>query len=88
MATVCPVTARPPKYVGEVPIPSGHAGQTLDGLILCHQARTVDLVRLTAFEVGGRAQFVTDPAVRAAVRLSLGHQLGLDVASASDGALD
>ena len=56
MATVCPITTRPPKYPGEVPIPAGHAGQTKDGLILCHQLRTIDLARVSAFELeGGRS---------------------------------
>jgi mRNA interferase MazF len=86
MATVCPIATRPPKYPGEVPIPEGHAGQTRDGLILCHQVRTIDLSRVTAFEVGGRAQFVTDRVVRGAVRRALAHQLGLDIAGSSDGA--
>lgn len=86
MATVCPITTRLPKYVGEVPIPGGHAGQTKDGLILCHQVRTLDLQRVTAFEVGGRGQFVTDRAVRQAVRSALQHQLGLDLPAPVDGA--
>lgn len=86
MATVCPVTSRPPKYVGEIRIPNGQAGQTRDGLVLCHQARTVDLERVSALEIGGRMQYVTDPAVRAAVRSALTHQLGLDLAPFADGA--
>lgn len=86
MATVCPITTRPPKYPGEVPVPEGHAGQTRDGLILCHQVRTLDLGRVTAYEIGGRAQYVTDRSVRSAVRLALAHQLGLDIPAAADGA--
>jgi mRNA-degrading endonuclease toxin of MazEF toxin-antitoxin module len=86
MVTACPITTRPPKYPGEVPIPAGHGGHTRDGLVLCHQVRTIDLRRVTAFEVAGRAQVVTDPAVRAAVRSALAHHLGLDVPSAVDGA--
>ena len=86
MATVCPVTTRHPKYPGEVPIPSGHAGQTRDGLILAHQIRTIDLRRVTAFEIGGARQIVTDPTVRRAVRASLARHLGLDVPAAADGA--
>jgi mRNA-degrading endonuclease toxin of MazEF toxin-antitoxin module len=86
MATVCPITSRSPKYPGEVPIPAGTAGQTLDGVILAHQVRTVDLRRVTAAEIGGRAQVVDDPAVRRAVRLALAHHLGLDLPAALDGA--
>jgi mRNA-degrading endonuclease toxin of MazEF toxin-antitoxin module len=86
MATVCPITTRGPKYPGEVPIPSGHAGQTKDGLVLCHQVRTVDLDRVTAFELGGRVQYVTDPAIRERVRNGLLHQLGLDLPAVIDGA--
>jgi mRNA interferase MazF len=86
MATVCPITSRQPKYVGEVPIPVGHAGQTNDGLILCHQVRTVALERVTASEIGGRSQYVTDRKTRAAVRAALTHQLGLDLPAVVDGA--
>ena len=86
MATVCPITTRQPKYPGEVTVPSGHAGQTRDGLVLCHQVRTLDLTRVTALEIGGRVQYVTDPTVRAAVREALLHQLGLDAPAVTDGA--
>ena len=86
MATVCPITTRAAKYPGEVPVPEGHAGQTHDGLILCHQVRTIDLARVSAMELGGRAQYVTDPGVRSAVRAALMHQLGLDVPPPLDGA--
>jgi mRNA interferase MazF len=86
MATVCPITARQPKYPGEVPIPEGHAGQTKDGLVLCHQVRTLDLSRATALEVGGRIQYVTDRSVRTAVRSALAHHLGLDAPAVTDGA--
>ena len=86
MATVCPITTRRPKYAGEIPILDGHAGQTDDGLILCHQVRTVDLERVTAYAIGGHAQYVTDRAVRTGVRAALRHHLGLDVPSLLDGA--
>jgi len=86
MATVCPISARPPRYPAEVAIPKGHAGQTLDAVILCHQIRTIDLRRVTAFEVGGTDQLVTDPGIRAAVRASLARQLGLDLPASLDGA--
>lgn len=86
MATVCPISARLPKYPAEVAIPAGHAGQTLDGAILCHQIRTVDMRRVTATEIGGRRQSVTDPAIRAAVRSAITRQLGLDLPPEIDGA--
>jgi mRNA interferase MazF len=86
MATICPISARSPKYPAEVAIPSGHAGQTLDAAILGHQLRTIDLRRVTALELGGREQIVTDPQIRAAVRQSLARQLGLDLPPVTDGA--
>ena len=86
MASVCPISARAPRYPAEVAIPAGSAGQTLDASILCHQLRTIDLRRATAFEIGGHGQVVTDPAIRAAVRGALARQLGLDLSPAVDGA--
>jgi mRNA-degrading endonuclease toxin of MazEF toxin-antitoxin module len=86
MATVCPISSRAPKYPGEVPIPAGHAGQTRDGVIIVHQVRTIDLRRVSAFELGGEPQNVTDPGIRRAVRAALAHHLGLDLPAALDGA--
>ena len=86
MATVCPITTRPPKYPGEVSIPAGHAGQTLDGLILAHQVRTIDLRRVTVAATADVAQQVTDPGIRRDVRRALAHHLGLDLPAAADGA--
>ena len=86
MAVVCPITSRPPKYPGEIPIPAGHAGQTLDGLVLVHQVRTIDLRRVTAFEVSGMPQVVSDPGLRKAIRAALAHHLGLDIPAGTDGA--
>jgi mRNA interferase MazF len=86
MAAVCPIASRPSKYPGEIPIPAGHAGQTVDGLVLVHQIRTIDLRRVTAFEVEGQPQTVSDPGVRRSVRRALAHHLGLDVPAAADGA--
>ncbi len=87
MATVCPVSARPAKYPGEVGIPRGHAGQTEDAVILCHQVRTIDLTRVRAFDVGGTPRYVTTPEIRRRVREALSHHLGLDVPPALDGAV-
>jgi mRNA interferase MazF len=86
MATVCPISARVARYPGEVEIPRGHAGQTKDAVILCHQVRTLDLRRVTTYEVRGRQQFVTDPSIRSAVRRALARHIGLDVDPARDGA--
>lgn len=86
MATVCPITSRRAKYPGEIAIPAGTTGQTLDALILVHQVRTIDLGRVTAFEVGGKGQILEDPAIRRAVRSALAHHLGLDIPAALDGA--
>lgn len=86
MATVCPITARPRKYPGEVAIPAGVAGQTLDAVVLVHQVRTLDLRRVTALEIGGLAQVLRDPAIRRQVRSALAHHLGLDLPAAIDGA--
>ena len=86
MATVCPLSARAPRYPAEVAIPAGHAGQTLDASILCHQLRTIDLRRVSALEIGGQQQVVTDTGVRSAVRRALARQLGLDLTAGLDGA--
>ena len=86
MAAVCPITSRPSKYPGEVAIPAGHAGQTLDGLVLVHQLRTIDLRRISAFEVGGQPQSVSNPELRRLIRRALAHHLGLDIPAAADGA--
>lgn len=86
MATVCPITSRPARYPGEVAIPAGVAGQTLDGVVLVHQIRTVDLRRVTAAEIGGQRQVLNDPALRRAIRSALAHQLGLDIPASLDGA--
>ena len=86
MATVCPISARPPRYPGEVALPKGHAGQTKDAVVLCHQLRTVDLARVTSLEVGGVAQLVSDPLIRGEIRAAIAHHLGLDIRAPLDGA--
>ncbi len=84
-AAVCPIAAREPRYPGEVRIAAGHAGQTMDAVILCHQVRTIDLSRVRSFELGGRLQYVTDFVVRREVRAALTRHFGLDVPAAEDG---
>jgi mRNA-degrading endonuclease toxin of MazEF toxin-antitoxin module len=86
MAAVCPISARGPKYPAEVALPAGHAGQTRDAVILCHQLRTIDLGRVTSVELGRRVQHVTDSFIRAQVRASLARHLGLDIPALMDGA--
>lgn len=86
MATVCPITTRQPRYPGEVAIPVGTAGQTLDGVVLVHQVRTIDVRRVRAFSVGGITQVLKDPAIRRSVRVALAHHFGLDIPGALDGA--
>lgn len=86
MATVCPITSRVAKYPGEIAIPAGTAGQTLDAVVLVHQVRTVDLRRVTTFEIGGEAQVLVDPVIRRVVRSALAHHLGLDLPASLDGA--
>jgi len=86
LATVCPISARAPRYPAEVAIPAGQAGQTKDAVVLCHQLRTIDLRRVTAFEVGGRPQVIGDPGVRRAIRSALARHLGLDLPIGVDGA--
>lgn len=86
MATVCPISAREPKYPGEVVLGAGHAGQTRDAVILCHQVRTIDLSRVTTFDLGGATQYATDPTVRRQVRAALARHFGLDIPAIADGA--
>jgi mRNA interferase MazF len=86
MAAVCPITSRSRKYPGEIPIPVGQAGHTLDGLVLVHQVRTIDLRRITAFQIGGVPQVISDAGVRRDIRRALAHHFGLDVPAAADGA--
>lgn len=86
LATICPMTSRAARYPGEVAIPAGTAGQTLDGVVLVHRLRTVDLRRVTASEIAGQRQVLSDPAIRRAVRSALAHHLGLDLPASLDGA--
>jgi mRNA-degrading endonuclease toxin of MazEF toxin-antitoxin module len=86
MATICPITARAPRYPSEVGLPHGEAGQTKEAVVLCHQVRTIDLRRVTALEIGGRVQYLADRTIRRQVRAALAHHLGLDLPAALDGA--
>ena len=53
LLTVCPITAArsTPRYPGEIAIPTGEAGQTKDGLILCAQVRTISVRRIRTISV-------------------------------------
>ncbi len=91
LLTICPITAarETPRYPGEVAIPAGEAGQTKDGLILCAQVRSISVRRIRASGIlphGGIA-YLSDPAIRSAVRAALRHHLGLDIPPLSDGAV-
>ncbi len=84
LATVCPITAArvDARYPGDVPIPAGEAGQTLPGVILTSQLRTISVRRFRSPPLGS----VSDPSIRRAVRAALAHHLGLDVPAIGDGA--
>ena len=84
MVTVCPITAArsEPIYPNEVAIRRGEAGQTMDGVILCHQVRTVSLARARGTVLG----YVADSGIRSAVRAAVAVQLGLDIDGFADGA--
>jgi mRNA interferase MazF len=84
LATVCPITAArsEARYPGDVPIPAGEAGQTLDAVIVASQVRTVSMRRVRGSPVGA----VTDPRICRRVRQALAHHLGLDIPAVADGA--
>lgn len=90
LLTICPITAAraTPRYPGEIAIPAGQAGQTGDGLILCAQIRTISARRILATGIlpSGGVAYLTDSAIRGAVRAALGHHLGLDILQITDGA--
>jgi mRNA-degrading endonuclease toxin of MazEF toxin-antitoxin module len=85
MIAVCPITAArtDPARPAEVRIPAGEAGQTKAGLVLCHQVRTVSLLRV---KPEGPVRYLTDPDIRTRVREALAMHLGLDIPGRSDGA--
>ena len=88
LAQICSISAARDdvRYPSEVAIPRGEAGQTKNGVILCHQVRTVSLERIDPFLVGTTVEYVTDPEIRRQVREALQHQLGLDLPLAVDAA--
>ena len=82
LVTVCPISAaRGLRYPNEVLLPVGQAGQTKDGVILCHQVRTISTSRVV-----GRVGTLRDPWRRSEVRSALAQQLGLDRSGSEDGA--
>ena len=83
LATVCPITGArsEARYPGDVPIPSGEAGQTRDGVIVTSQLQTISLQRVRSAPLG----VLMDRSLRRAVRRSLAHHLGLDIPAVADG---
>jgi mRNA-degrading endonuclease toxin of MazEF toxin-antitoxin module len=84
--SICPITAARAhvRYPNEVELPIGEAGQTKPGVILCHQVRTISLLRAAGHHaVVGH---LTDLAIRTAVRQALARHFGLDSTSVLDGA--
>jgi mRNA interferase MazF len=82
LATICPISAArtSPRYPGDVAIPTGEAGQTLDAVIVTAQLRTISLSRVRSIPLG----VITDPSLRRAVRSALAHHLGLDIPAVAD----
>lgn len=90
LATICPISAARviPRYPNEVPIPVGEAGQSRDGVILCHQVRTISLGRVQGLlRSESRIKYVLDPNIRSGVRTALAHQCGLDIPEVLDGVI-
>ncbi|MEO7117771.1 MAG: type II toxin-antitoxin system PemK/MazF family toxin [Candidatus Limnocylindrales bacterium] len=77
LVTVCPITASrsEARFRGDVPIPAGEGGQTLDGIVICSQVRTLSTRRILVRPLG----LVVDPFIRASVRRNLRHHFGLDI---------
>ena len=84
LLTVCPITASrsEPRYPGDVAIPTGEAGQSRAGVIVCSQLRTISQRRVRGAPVGQ----LTAPPIRRRVRRALAHHLGLDIPPIGDGA--
>src|SRR5580765_6555566 len=82
LLTICPITAaRDVRSPHAVAIPSGEAGLTERGVILCHQIRTISASRIER-PVG----VVMNPEIRSGVRSALAAQFGLDRSPYKDGA--
>jgi len=87
LVTVCPITAAHGRgrYPNEVEIPIGEGGQTKPGVILCHQVRTVSVLRAGGMlQSGMRLHYVVDPTIRQHVRDALTRHFGLDIPPAVD----
>ena len=84
--TVCPITAARStvRYPNEVAIPAGEAGQTEAGVILCHQVRTVSMLRVV--DRPEPVGYLTDPSLREQIRMALARHMGLDIPAGTDGA--
>ena len=82
LMTVCPITAArsEARYPGDVPLPAGVAGQTMPGVVICSQVRTISARRLRGAPVG----FLTDADLRRRVRAAVAHHLGLDIPAVVD----
>jgi len=72
------------RYPNEVALPVGEAGQTKAGVILCHQVRTISLLRVPG--VPSPVGYLGDPSLREHVRVALARHLGLDIPAGLDGA--
>lgn len=81
LITICPITAAraATRYPNEVAIPKGVAGQTKDGVILCHRVRTIATDRLVARSGGSQfVGYLQDPALRDQVKAALARHFRLD----------
>ena len=85
--TVCPITAARgvERYPNEVALPVGEAGQTRACVILCHQVRTISLLRVPG--VPSPVGYLGDPSLREHVRVARARHLGLDIPAGLDGAI-
>ncbi|MBT9582901.1 type II toxin-antitoxin system PemK/MazF family toxin [bacterium] len=73
---VCPITSRKPGrkiYPTEVVIPAGHAGLTMESVVLGHQVRTISRER-----IGARLGSLEDDDVKLAILQALAVFFSLD----------
>ena len=75
--TVCPITAAR----SMVRYPNSEGDQTKAEVILCHQGRTISLLRATG--AVAPIGYLTNPRLREQVRAALARHLGLDIPAAS-----